>query len=88
MVPIEDSLIEAFFTALFGGDEVSSDLREIQGHSMKRGGLRIPDPCLSVDRAYNTSNAASKYLVGSILGGTNLNYVAHNGCVRRSSADR
>ena len=26
-------------------------------------------------------------MVGSLLGGTNLNYIAHKGCVRRSRAD-
>ena len=26
-------------------------------------------------------------LVGSLLGGTDLNYVAHKGCVRKASAD-
>ena len=41
----------------------------------------------SQERAYNTSKAAREVLVGSILGGTNLNYVAHKGCVCRASAD-
>ena len=34
--PIEDALREAFFPALFGGEEVSADHREILGHSVKR----------------------------------------------------
>ena len=42
--PIEDALREDFFHALFGVEEVNADLREILVHSMKRGGLGIPDP--------------------------------------------
>ena len=87
MGPIEDYLREAFFPELFRGGEVSTNLREILGHNVKRGGLGIPDPRLSAERAYNTSKAASEVLVGSLLGGTNLNYVAHKGCVRRDRAD-
>ena len=85
MGPIEDSLRETLCPALFVGEEVSSDLREILGHSVKRGGLGIPEPRLSVERVYNTSKAASKVLVGSLLGGTDLNCVVHKGCIRRDS---
>ena len=88
MGPIEDTLREAFLPVLFGGGEVSTNLREIQGHSVKRGGLGIPDPCLSEERAYNTSKSASEVLIGSILGGTDLNYVVHKGWIRRASTDR
>ena len=85
--PIEDALREAFFPALFGGEEVSSNFREILGRSVKLRGLGIPEPCLSAEHAYNTSKAASDVLVGSLLGGTKLNYVAQKGCVRRESVD-
>ena len=44
---------------------------------MKRGGLGIPDPRLSEEHAYNTSKADIGVLVGSFLGGTNLNYIVH-----------
>ena len=54
---------------------------------MKLRGLGIPAPRLSAEHAYNTSKAASHVLVGSLLGGTNLTYVAHKGCVRRESVD-
>ena len=84
---IEDSIREAFFPALFRGEEVSVDLREILVHSVKHGGLGVPDPWLTVECAYKTSKAASKVLVGSLLGSTDLNYVAHKGCVRRSNVD-
>ena len=40
------------------------------------------------EREYKTSKAASEVLVHSLLGGNNLNCVAHKGCVRRASADR
>ena len=88
MVPIYDSLREAFLPEIFGGEEVSSDLREILGHSVKRDGLGILDPCMLVKRAYNTSKAAIEVLVGSLLGITYLNYVAHKGFVRISRTDR
>ena len=44
MVPIEEALREKFFPALFGGEEINADFRKILGHSIKHGGLGIPDP--------------------------------------------
>ena len=84
---IEDALIEAFFPAILGGEDVSADLIEILGHSVKRGGLDIPDLRLLVKSEYNTSKAASEVLVGSLLGGTDLNYVDIKACAHRLSAD-
>ena len=86
MGPKEDSLREAFFPLLFGGGRSSSTSRNL-GHSIKRGGLGIPDPRLLAEHAYNTSKASSEVLVGLLLGGTDLNYVAHKVCVRRASDD-
>ena len=77
MGPIEDDLREAFYPALFGEEEVSTDLREILGHSAKHIGLGIPEPRLLLECAYNTSKSASEVLVGSIIGGNSLNYVSH-----------
>ena len=82
--PIEEALREKFFPSLFGGEEITADFREILGHSVKHGGLGIPDPRLSEDSAYNTSKAASGELVDSLLGGSALNYVSHWACVRKS----
>ena len=87
MDPIHYALIEAFFPALLGREKVSADLKEILGYSVKHVGLGIPDPGLSEEHTYNTSKAASEVLVGSLLGGNNLNHVSHKGCVRRASAD-
>ena len=42
---------------------------------------------MSEDRVYNTPKAASEFLVGSLLGDTDLNYVEHKACVHRSSMD-
>ena len=39
------------------------------------------------ERTYNTYKSAREVLVGSLLGGTDLNYVAHKFFVRRPSAD-
>ena len=55
------------------------------GHIVKHGGLGIPDPRLSAECAYNTSKAASRELVDSLLGGSVLNYVGHRACVRKAS---
>ena len=41
---IEYAKREAFFPELFGGDEVSIELRKILGHYVKLSGLGIPDP--------------------------------------------
>ena len=46
MGPIEYSLREAFYPALLGREEVIANLRDILGHSVKCGGLGIPDPCM------------------------------------------
>ena len=53
--PIEGDLRENFFPSLFGGEEITSDFRKILGHSVKHGGLGIPDTWLSAEFAYNTS---------------------------------
>ena len=74
-----------FFPALFWGEEIAADFRKILGHSVKHGGLGIPDPWLSVEIAYNTSKADSRELVDSLLGGSVLNYVGHRACVRKAS---
>ena len=87
IVTIEDSIREAFLYALFGGEEFSANFREILGHSVKCGSLGIPDPRLSAERVQNAYKAASEVLVGSLLVGTDLNYVVYKGCVCRASAD-
>ena len=59
MGPIEKALREKLFPALLGGEEINADFRKILGHSVNHGGLVILDPRLSVESAYNDSNAAS-----------------------------
>ena len=85
--PIEYALIEAFFLTLFRREEVNADLREILGHSVKHGGLGIPDPFLLAYCVYNTYKSASEVLVGSLLGSTHRNYIYHKSCVCRSIAE-
>ena len=80
--PIEEAQREIFFPTLFGGEEINAGLRKIIGHSVKHGGLGIPDPWLSEDIAYNTSVVASEELVYYLLGGTSLNYVGHRACIQ------
>ena len=55
MGPIEEALRQTFFPALFGGAEITANFRKILGHSVKHGGLCIPDPRLSAESAYKTS---------------------------------
>ena len=85
MGPIEEALREKFFPSLFGGKGVNSDFRKILGHSVKHGGLDIPDPRSSAECAYNTSKVDSRELVDSLLGGSSLNYVGHWACVCKAS---
>ena len=85
MGPIKEALREKLFLSLFGGEEITADFWKILGHSVKHGGLGIPDPRLSADSDYNTPKLASSELIDSLLGGSVLNYVGHRACVRKSS---
>ena len=49
--PIEETLKEKFFSALFGGEEINAKFRKILGHSVKHDGLGILDPRMSVESA-------------------------------------
>ena len=40
------------------------------------------------EHVYNTYKSASEVLIGSLLQGTNINYLVHKACIHRSSADR
>ena len=68
-----------------GGEEIGVNFRKILVHSIKHGGLDIPDPWLSVEIVYNTSKVDSRELLDSLLVNTGLNYVGHSSCVRRAS---
>ena len=57
--PIKEALRQKFFPALLRGEEINAHFRKILGHSVKHGGLGIPDPRLSAESEYNTSKAAS-----------------------------
>ena len=85
MGPIEEDLREKFFPALLGGEEINSDFRKNLGHSIKHGGKGIPNPWMSAESAYNTSKAASREMVHSLLGGSVLNYVGHRACIGKAS---
>ena len=67
MGPMEEALREKFFPLLFGGEEITADFWKILGHGVKYGGLGIPDPWFSEKCAYNTSKAAGRELVDSLL---------------------
>ena len=78
MGPIEKALREKFSPPPFRGEEINTEFRKTLGHSVKHGGLGIPEPWLSAESAYNTSKADSGELVDSLLGGSALNYVGHS----------
>ena len=86
MSPNEEALRKTFFSAIFGGEEVDADFRKILGHSVKCGCLDILEPWSSAEIVYNTYKAARRELIGSLLGGTALNYVSNRVCVRGKSA--
>ena len=86
MVPIEEALSETLFPALFGVEEINVDFRKSLGRIIKHSSLGIPDLRSSSDIIYNTSKAASGELVGSLLGGTALNYIGHRACIHGASA--
>ena len=83
--PIEEALREKLFPSIFGEEDIDADFRKIPGHSVKYGGLDIPDPRQLAESAYNTSKVASRELVDYILGGSVLNYVGHRACVHKAS---
>ena len=85
MGPIEEALREKFSPALFGGKETNAKFQQILCHSVMRGSLGILDPRLSAESAYDTSKAASRELVDSLLEGSALNYVGHRACVHKAS---
>ena len=67
MGPIEEALREKCFPLLLGVEEITYEFRKILSHIVKHGGLGIPEPGLSAECAYNTSKAASRKLVDSLL---------------------
>ena len=82
---LQKTVTKKFFSVLFGGEEINTNFRKILGHSVKHGGLGIPDPRLSAESVYNTSKAASEELVEFLLGGSALNYLGHRASVRKAS---
>ena len=82
---IKEALRETFFPTLFMGEGVNADSRGILGHSVKRDGLGIPDPRLSVNSACYTFNKACGELVGSLFLCTNHNYIGHRECISGAS---
>ena len=86
MGPIEEALREKFFPPLCRGEEINAKFWKILSHSVKYGGLGIPEPRFSADSAYNTSKVASGELVDFLLGASALNYIGHRACVRGESA--
>ena len=51
---IERSLKRKFLSIIFCGGEVDNSMQEILGYNIKRGGLGIPDPRISVGKIHRT----------------------------------
>ena len=51
MGPIEEALREKFFPELFRGEEINANFWKILGHTVKHGGLGIPDSHLLAESA-------------------------------------
>ena len=87
---LEAALVEAFFCALFEGEEVNDGLREILGHSVKHGGLGIPEPRRKSVWVHETSVTRCEALLDSLVGVSDQNYVRNWSCVRtdRSGAQK
>ena len=51
MDPLKEALREKFFPSPSWGEDINADFWKILGHSVKHGGLVIPDPRLSVESA-------------------------------------
>ena len=83
--PIEEARREKFFPEIFRGEDINAEFRQILGHSVKHGGIGIPDPRSSAESAYNTSKVDSRELVDSLLGGSALKYVGYRACVCKAS---
>ena len=79
---LEAALREAFFHSLFGGEEVNDDLREFLGHSVKHGGLGIPEPRRTAVWGHETSVTSCEALLESLLGVSDHNCVGNWYCVR------
>ena len=82
MEPIDTALKEAFFTALFWGEDVEDGLRYVLRYGVKFSGLGIPAPRRKAARVYATSEARYEALVESLLNGSDLNYIGHSFCVK------
>ena len=49
--PIEKALSDIFFPLLSGGEKITDNFWKTLGHSVKHGGLGIPDPRMSEECA-------------------------------------
>eukprot|EP00957_Ditylum_brightwellii_P029575 2234627-Ditylum_brightwellii.AAC.1 len=60
-------------------------MRALWGHSVKRSGLRIPNPTQMADHCHETSQTCCNALVASLLEGRKMPYTQHKACVREES---
>jgi len=84
--PLEKAIREVFLPNLLGVDkaDIDDDMRNLISHSVKNGGMAIPNPVEAAPLLYESSVNASSILVESLLTGGNLNQKAHRENVRQA----
>jgi len=84
--PLEEAIREEFLPALLGVDktEIDDDMRNLIAHSVKNGGMAIPNPVEAAPLLYKSSVEASSVLVEALRSGGSLNQTAHRECVRQA----
>ena len=85
--PLEKAIREVFLPALLDVDPnaITDDLRNLIAHSVKNGGMAIPNPVEAAPLLYQSSVEASSLLVEALHSGGSLNLKAHQTQVRQAS---
>ena len=84
MKSIELDLREYFFPALFVGQDVDDDLKELLIHDVKQDGIGILDSRNLAEWGHATPVEVCEALAKSLLGGDYLNHIGHQSCVRKA----
>ena len=67
-------------------EEVTDELRALLSHDVKQGGLNFRKPATGDARLNQASVEASAFLVESLLGNGELNFVGHKYTIREAFA--
>ncbi|KAL7463315.1 hypothetical protein ACHAXS_003701 [Conticribra weissflogii] len=78
LVPIENSIKNAFLPALFHVENIDDSLREVFSHPIKLAGLNILDPTIHAGISYDTSLLATESLVDCLIYHSEIDLQAHH----------